>query len=121
MIRAIPLLEKIPASTPFIGPERLMRENRVSEIVRLVANESAFGPSPKAIAAMAAELERLAWYGDPDNYDLRVALAGQHGCDIDEIVVTAGIDDIMGLAVRAFVAPGAIAVTSRGTYPTFEY
>jgi histidinol-phosphate aminotransferase len=35
--------------------------------------------------------------------------------------VGAGIDDIMGLAVRAFVAPGGVAVTSRGTYPTFEY
>ena len=27
----------------------------------------------------------------------------------------------MGLAVRAFVAPGSVAVTSRGTYPTFDY
>jgi histidinol-phosphate aminotransferase len=35
--------------------------------------------------------------------------------------VGAGIDDLMGLTVRAFVPPGGVAVTSRGTYPTFEY
>ncbi len=91
------------------------------ELVRLGANESAFGPSPRAIAAMGAQLGRLAWYGDPDSLDLRDALATKHGCDPAHICVGAGIDDLMGLAVRAFVAPGTIAVTSRGTYPTFDY
>ena len=98
-----------------------MRESGRSELVRLGANESAFGPSPKAVAAMAAELERLSWYGDPESYDLREALAAKHGCRIEEIVVGAGIDDLMGLAVRAFVEPGATALTTRGSYPTLNY
>ncbi len=38
-----------------------------------------------------------------------------------QIVVGAGIDDLMGLAVRAFVAPGDAALATRGTYPTFNY
>ena len=106
---------------PFLGPERIMRERGHSELLRLGANESAFGPAPSAIAAMAAELERTAWYGDPDSLDLRDALARKHDCTPEHISIGSGIDDLMGLAVRAFVAPGAVAVTSRGTYPTFDY
>ncbi len=121
LIRPTPAVQAIPATTPFIGPEQLMREHGLRELVRLGANESAFGPSPKAVAAMSAELERLAWYGDPESLDLRDALAQKHGCRPDEILVGSGIDDLMGLAVRAFVAPGAAALATRGTYPTFNY
>jgi histidinol-phosphate aminotransferase len=98
-----------------------MRESGQRDLVRLGANESAFGPSPKAIAAMSAELERLSWYGDPESLDLRDALAAKHGCRPSQIVVGAGIDDLMGIAVRGFLAPGGVALTTRGTYPTFNY
>jgi histidinol-phosphate aminotransferase len=121
LIRPTRAVEAIPATTPFIGPEELMRETGQRELVRLGANESAFGPSPKAIAAMRGELERLAWYGDPESLDLRDALAEKHRCRPEEIIVGAGIDDIMGLAVRAFVGPGDAAVSTLGTYPTFDY
>jgi histidinol-phosphate aminotransferase len=121
VIRPSPAVEDLPATTPFIGPEQLMRETGRRELVRLGANESAFGPSPKAVAAMTAELPRLSWYGDPESLDLRDALAEKHGCAPSEIVVGAGIDDLMGLVVRAFVAPGEPALMVRGTYPTFLY
>jgi histidinol-phosphate aminotransferase len=121
LIRPTPAIEAIPATTPFVGPEQIMRELGRTDLVRLGANESAFGPSPKAIAAMSAELERLSWYGDPESLDLRDALSAKHGCLPEEIVVASGIDDVMGLAVRAFVPPGGVALTTRGTYPTFNY
>ncbi len=115
------MVEGLPANTPFIGPERLMRERGLPELVRLGANESAFGPSPRAVAAMAEQLDRLAWYGDPDSYDLREALAARHRCSVEQILVGSGIDDLMGLCVRAFMEIGGVAVAARGTYPTFAY
>ncbi|MBV9233718.1 MAG: aminotransferase class I/II-fold pyridoxal phosphate-dependent enzyme, partial [Candidatus Eremiobacteraeota bacterium] len=121
MIRPTPVVEAVPATTPFIGPEQLMRETGQDRLVRLGANESAFGPSPRAIAAMSRELPHLAWYGDPESLDLRDALAEKHRCDPQEIMVGAGIDDLMGLAVRAFVAPRDTALWTRGTYPTLSY
>jgi histidinol-phosphate aminotransferase len=121
MIRPTPAVEAIPQTTPFVGPEQLMRETHQRELVRLGANESAFGPSPIAVAAMTRELPRLAWYGDPESLDLRDALAKKHECDPSHIVVGSGIDDLMGLAVRAFVASGGAAVATMGTYPTFAY
>ena len=98
-----------------------MRESGLRELVRLGANESAFGPSPRAVAAMTAELPHLSWYGDPESYELREALAAKHVCRIDQIVVGSGIDDVMGLAVRAFVPPGGRALTTAGSYPTFNF
>jgi histidinol-phosphate aminotransferase len=121
VLRATPSIEAIPPMTPFIGPEQLMREGGHPSILRLGANESAFGPSPRAVAAMSAELPRLSWYGDPESYDLREALAARLGCTVDEILIGSGIDDLMGLAVRAFISPGSIALATRGTYPTFAY
>jgi histidinol-phosphate aminotransferase len=121
VIRPAPAVDAIAPMTPFIGPEQLMRESGRSALVRLGANESAFGPSPNAVAAMTLELDRLSWYGDPESYALREALARKHGCRTEELVVGAGIDDLMGLVVRAFVAPGGAALTTRGSYPTFNY
>lgn len=121
MIRPTQAVEAIPATTPFVGPEELMRETGQTQLLRLGANESPFGPSPKAVAAMTQELPRLAWYGDPESLDLRDALAAKHRCRPEQIVVGSGIDELMGLAVRAFVAPGQAAVATLGTYPTFAY
>ncbi|MBV9718460.1 MAG: aminotransferase class I/II-fold pyridoxal phosphate-dependent enzyme [Candidatus Eremiobacteraeota bacterium] len=121
MIRPTAAVEAIPATTPFVGPEQLMRETGQRELVRLGANESAFGLSPKALASMTAELPRLAWYGDPESLDLRDALAAKHRCRPEQIVVGSGIDELMGLAVRAFMAPEQASLTTRGTYPTFAY
>jgi histidinol-phosphate aminotransferase len=121
MPRPTAAVDAIPATTPFVGPEELMRSAGRTELVRLGANESAFGIAPGALEAMAAELPRLSWYGDPESLDLRDALAEKHGCSPTQIVVGAGIDDLMGLAVRAFVGSGDVAVATRGTYPTFAY
>lgn len=121
MIRPVPAIEAVPSTTPFIGPEQLMRETGQRELVRLGANESAFGPSPRAVAAMTAELERLWWYGDPDSFDLRTALAELHGVRFEELIVGSGIDDLMGLAVRTFMPVGGTCLTTRGSYPTFNY
>ncbi|MEO6912883.1 MAG: aminotransferase class I/II-fold pyridoxal phosphate-dependent enzyme [Candidatus Baltobacteraceae bacterium] len=118
---AAPAIEALPPSTPFIGPEQLMRESGRGSLLRLGANESTFGPSPKAVAAMTAELPRLAWYGDPESYDLREALADKHDLSIDNICIGSGIDELMGLAVRAYLPPGGLALALRGTYPTFTY
>ncbi|HET9029410.1 MAG TPA: aminotransferase class I/II-fold pyridoxal phosphate-dependent enzyme [Candidatus Aquilonibacter sp.] len=121
MIRPAPAIAAIPPMTPFIGPEQLMRESGRDHLVRLGANESAFGPAPSAVEAMTAELPRISWYGDPESYALREALAIKHGCRVEELVVGAGIDDLMGLVVRAFAGAGGTVLTTRGTYPTLNY
>jgi histidinol-phosphate aminotransferase len=119
--RPTPQVAAVPASTPFVAPEALARRVGRDSLVRLGANESAFGPSPKAIAAMQAALGRTSWYGDPESRELREALALERHCAVENIVVGSGIDDLLGLVVRTYLAPGATALATRGTYPTFAY
>jgi len=61
------------------------------------------------------------WYGDPEALELREALAALHGCGVRNISVGAGIDDLLGLAVRAYLAPGDVTVATLGSYPTYVY
>lgn len=60
-------------------------------------------------------------YGDPENHDLRQALADHHGVAPENIVVGEGIDGLLGYLVRLMVGPGDTVVTSVGAYPTFNY
>ena len=117
------LAASLPASVPFVGPEAMERARGSAFDARIGANESACGPSPRALEAMIAALEtgepRL--YGDPESHALRTALARHHGIAPDEIVVDAGIDTLLGVTVRLFMEPGDIAISSRGAYPTFAY
>ncbi len=115
------LVAGLPATVPFVGPEAIERQSGRPIILRLGANESAFGPSPLAREAMRAAVDRVACYGDPESYELRAALAERHGVGMQNIVVGSGIDDLLGLAVRAFLDQDDTAVTSLGAYPTFNY
>ncbi len=117
--RLTQLAQSLPATVPFVGPETQERAQRQIFNARLGANENVFGPSPSAIRAMA---ETPQWmYGDPENYDLRQALAKHIGATPDHIMIGEGIDGLLAYLVRLFVAPGDAVVTSDGAYPTFNY
>jgi len=116
-----PLAAGLPSTVPFTGPETLERRTGIAFRARLGANESLFGPSPKAIAAMR-EAAGGAWmYGDPENHDLKQALAAHHGVTPAHVAVGPGIDGLLGLVCRLVLAPGTPVVTSLGAYPTFNF
>ena len=115
------LAASLPASVPFVGPETAERISGRPFTARLGANESLFGPSPRALAAMEQAARDVWMYGDPENHDLRQALAAHHGVTPDHIVVGEGIDGLLGYLVRLVVAPGDAVVTSDGAYPTFNF
>jgi histidinol-phosphate aminotransferase len=119
--RYTPLVQTLPAAVPFVGPETQERARGVGFAARLGANESVFGPSPRAIAAMAEAASGAWMYGDPEVHDLRAALAAHHGVTPASIVVGEGIDGLLGYLVRLLIGPGDAVVTSDGAYPTFNY
>ncbi|MCU9838340.1 pyridoxal phosphate-dependent aminotransferase [Ruegeria sp. WL0004] len=119
--RYTPLAQSLPATVPFVGPETQERQRGAPFAARLGANESIYGPSPRAIAAMQQAAAEVWMYGDPENHDLRQALAAHHGVRPDNIMVGEGIDGLLGYLVRLMVGPGDAVVTSEGAYPTFNY
>lgn len=115
------LVESLPSTVPFVGPETAERSRGMAFKARIGANENVFGPSPKALKAMRAAAGEAWKYGDPENYDLRHAIADGLGVGPENIMVGEGIDGLLGVAARLFIEPGVRVVTSDGAYPTFNF
>ncbi|QYK40435.1 MAG: pyridoxal phosphate-dependent aminotransferase [Paracoccaceae bacterium] len=119
--RYTPLVATLPSTVPFVGPEAQERARGESFVARLGANESLFGPSPRAVAAMADAAAEAWMYGDPETHDLRHAIAAHHGLTPAHVVAGEGIDGLLGYLVRLTVGAGDPVVTSDGAYPTFNF
>ena len=115
------LAAALPATVPFTGPETLERRAGRAFAARLGANESGWGPSPAAIAAMQTAAATAWRYGDPEFHDLRAALADHHGTTPAHVMPGEGIDGLLGLLVRLTMATHDVAVMSAGSYPTFAF
>lgn len=115
------LVQGLPASVPFVGPETQERKMGRPFTARLGANENVFGPAPRAITAMERAAREVWMYGDPENHDLRHALAAHHGIGPEHICIGEGIDGLLGYLTRLTIAPGDAVVTSDGAYPTFNF
>lgn len=74
--------------------------------IKLSANESALGPSSRAIAAYEGAAADLYRYPDGNSTRLRAALAQQNGLDMDRIVCGAGSDELLYNLARAYAGPG---------------
>ncbi len=119
--RFTPLVASLPATVPFVGPETQERARGEPFAARLGANENVFGPSSRAVGAMKRAAAEVWKYGDPENHDLKEALAAHHGIPAENIVVGEGIDGLLGYLVRMLIEPGDKVVTSLGAYPTFNF
>src|SRR5215469_8598982 len=73
---------------------------------KLSSNESALGPSPKAIAAYEAARTDLFSYPDGGAIALRNAIAAAHGLDAERIVCGSGSEELLSLIARAYLRPG---------------
>jgi histidinol-phosphate aminotransferase len=76
---------------------------KMARLVKLNTNENPYAPSPKAIAAMHAELgDGLRLYPDPSGGKLKQAVAQYYGIDADEVFVGNGSDEVLAHAFQAF-------------------
>ncbi len=115
------IVERLSSLVPFVGPEAQERNLKQIFKARIGANESVFGPSLKATLAMQNEIIKTWKYGDPENFELKHALAKKHMVEPENIVVGEGIDGLLGYLVRLLIEKGDNVVTTDGAYPTFNY
>src|SRR5271167_991559 len=96
---------------PYVGGEATIAG--VERPIRLASNESALGPSPKAMAAylkLASEIHR---YPEGSAEILRAAIGRRHGLDPARIVCGAGSDELIALLLRCYAGPGDEVIYSR--------
>jgi histidinol-phosphate aminotransferase len=88
---------------PYVGGESKVAG--VERPIRLASNESALGPSPKAMAAYRALADDIHRYPEGSAAELREALGRHHGLDPERIVCGSGSDELIGLLLRAYAGP----------------
>jgi histidinol-phosphate aminotransferase len=81
--------------------------------IRLASNESALGPSPKAVAAYRALAHEIHRYPEGGSGELRAAIGRRHGLDPARIVCGAGSDELIALLLRAYAGVGDEVLYSR--------
>ncbi len=115
--------DNIAAITPYPPGkplDELEREYGIKNSIKLASNENAWGPSPKAVAALQAELLNLQRYPDGSCYYLVQALAERLGITPAEIVIGNGSNEVIEFLVKAFVQEGDEVITSHPSFLMYQ-
>jgi histidinol-phosphate aminotransferase len=115
-------LREAPPYVPVLPSETLAERLGlpVESIIKLDANENPFGPSPKALEALAATRSYHV-YPDPEELPLRRAIAEYHGLTLEWVLVGAGSDEMIELSARLFVAPGEAILNFPPTFGMYTF
>jgi len=100
--------------------EEVEREYGIANSIKLASNENPLGPSPKALAAIRARLDDLNLYPDGDCFYLKSGLAKKLGVAPEQLIFGNGSNEIIELAVRAFMRPGDQAVMARQAFVVYQ-
>lgn len=115
-----PFLRSFEPYEPALSPEEVAELLGLppERVVKLDANENPYGPSPRVRDALAGG--RFHLYPDPLQRRLRRALADYAGVEPEWVVVGAGADELIDLAVRLFVEPGQKVVDLPPTFGMYR-
>jgi len=100
--------------------EELRREIGTQQIVKLASNENALPPSAKVISAIKNSLKKLNRYPDGGCYYLKKKLAKKLKFNPANLIVGNGSDEIIVLALRAFLKPGEEVVIADPTFLIYK-
>ena len=94
-----PLVQRLHAYVPGEQP-------RIAGLIKLNTNENPYPPSPGVLRAVKAAVDgRLRLYPNPTAQALRERLVKLHKCGVENVIVGNGSDELLAMAVRAFVEP----------------
>jgi len=115
MARAVAQTQGLYPYIPGKPVEQLLREKGLSHAVKLASNENAYGPSPKAMAAMQTEISEVHRYPDGDCTALKTALAERHHVETTQILIGNGSNEVLELLIRCFAgADDEVVYSQRG-------
>ena len=84
----------------------LSQLKKIDNPIKLSANESALGPSPKAIQAIEKDKDKIFKYPESDSNSLRKVLSEKFNIDSKRIICGSGSDQIFDLTCHLFLKPG---------------
>lgn len=100
--------------------EEVKRELGLKSVIKLASNENPYGPSPRVLRAMAAASRGVNRYPDGACFYLRKELATRLKVSQDQIIFGNGSDEVIVLAVRAFVHEGDEVIIAKPSFLIYE-
>ena len=92
--------EVVARLTPYVPGE----QPKIANLVKLNTNENPYGPSPKVLAALAAEVgDSLRLYPDPASGRLCAVIAEYYGLAPGNVFVGNGSDEVLAHAFQALL------------------
>jgi histidinol-phosphate aminotransferase len=105
-----PVVQNLTPYTPGEQPQ-------MQRLVKLNTNESPYGPSPKALAAInSLNNEDLRLYPDPEGLALKKAIAALHGLNPNQVFLGNGSDEVL-----AHVFAGLLKQNKPVQFPDITY
>lgn len=116
-----PALARLPVYQPGRPIEEVARELGLpsADIIKLASNENPLGPSPKALAALRAALDRQHLYPDGNAYYLKRHLAEKLGLSPAHLILGNGSNEVLELVGHAVIAPGTEVVVSQYCFAVY--
>ena len=100
--------------------DELARELGISDIVKLASNENPRGPGERVRKAMHGVFDNLSLYPDGGGFRLKKALAERHGVAPAMITLGNGSNDVLELAARVALEPGAESIVSEHAFVVYR-
>jgi len=110
--------EGIEGITPYKAGESKVAGRETA--IKLSANETPLGPSPKAREAFLAAAETMEIYPDGGYGPLRAAIARRFGLDANRIVCGNGSDELFHLLAQAFLGKGDEAIHTEHGFAVYR-
>jgi histidinol-phosphate aminotransferase len=105
--------------TPYIPGE----QPKLANLIKLNTNENPYGPSPKVLEALQAEVaDSLRLYPDPNSDQLKAAIAEFHGLTPAQVFVGNGSDEVLAHTFQALLkhdAPLLFPDITYSFYPVY--
>jgi len=118
----LPHIAELEPYTPIVPFEVLSQQlgRPPEQIVKLDANENPYGPAP-AVREALARYPFAHIYPDPEQRDLRAALAEYTGAPAEHILAGSGADELIDLICRLTLAPGDAIIDCPPTFGMYSF
>ncbi len=100
--------------------EELEQEYGIVNSIKLASNENPLGPSPKAIKAILAAVEKLNRYPDGSGCRLIEKISEYYNVQPSNIVLGNGSDEIISMLVRTFLQYGDEVILPKPTFLMYD-
>lgn len=100
--------------------EEVKRELGLKSVIKLASNENPYGPSPRVLRALTQASRSVNRYPDGACFYLRKELAARLKVNENQLIFGNGSDEIIVLAVRAYVGQGDEVIVAKPSFLIYE-